>query len=445
MHLHLRHLGGTDSKGRVYVSLDDMAEIYRNFHAALNATYWETASNHKICTDAMEMLKTTHISKKNGRFLFLFTSVLSEAYSHAHYNVQELLYDDRDIIRANYWSDVLVLYKAVMTKAEKVYSHSKCAQPLSILLHFASLFSLYKDVADEDFITSLYQTAESYIVNDKHRLNDAELEQVKEYYNAIETIYHLRAERRHGSRQDRSLQVPDEPPTLRIEVDDTTEDMQQILGLRDMPTPRHKLRPVNQPRKTERSDIDRDHKTNEHTQHSNESSKENGDHESHSQKELLQERVRSDLTTGEPVTSKESSHLSVDGDKATESTQTTEDFDFREEFDRRFREKKGLNCRTDRPKLPVIGRHNKDDVVQSYRRRGLFDSVNYPPQSSIPVLPVDQAEGGGPAVKTHTVSAFDEIDLVKKVAAKEEEELNNNTLIQPLEEKLAENPVSPVG
>ncbi|VDL67875.1 unnamed protein product [Nippostrongylus brasiliensis] len=68
----------------------------------------------------MEMLKTTHISKKNGRFLFLFTSVLSEAYSHAHYNVQELLYDDRDIIRANYWSDVLVLYKAVMTKAEKV-------------------------------------------------------------------------------------------------------------------------------------------------------------------------------------------------------------------------------------------------------------------------------------------------------------------------------------
>lgn len=43
----------------------------------------------------MEMLKTTHISKKNGRFLFLFTSVLSEAYSHAHYNMQELFYDDR--------------------------------------------------------------------------------------------------------------------------------------------------------------------------------------------------------------------------------------------------------------------------------------------------------------------------------------------------------------
>ncbi|VDL67652.1 unnamed protein product [Nippostrongylus brasiliensis] len=56
MHLHLRHLGGTDSKGRVYVSLDDMAEIYRNFHAALNATYWETASNHKSTLLFVEIL-----------------------------------------------------------------------------------------------------------------------------------------------------------------------------------------------------------------------------------------------------------------------------------------------------------------------------------------------------------------------------------------------------
>ncbi|KAK5971957.1 hypothetical protein GCK32_009057, partial [Trichostrongylus colubriformis] len=84
----------------------------------------------------------------------------------------------------------------------QVYSHSKCGQRLALLLHFASLFSLYKDVADEDFIVSLHQLAEEYIANDKHRLTDGELEQIKEYYNAIQTIYHLRCERRQSKSQN---------------------------------------------------------------------------------------------------------------------------------------------------------------------------------------------------------------------------------------------------
>ncbi|VDK53872.1 unnamed protein product [Cylicostephanus goldi] len=149
MHLHLRHTRGVDAKGRMHITADEMAEIYKSFHAALNETYWETASNHKICTDVMETLKTTHISKKSGRFLLLFTSALSEAYSHANYNVQGLLYDDRDIVRANYWSDILLFYKAVMTKADRVNTQSKCCHLLALLLHFASLYSLYKDVAEE--------------------------------------------------------------------------------------------------------------------------------------------------------------------------------------------------------------------------------------------------------------------------------------------------------
>lgn len=43
----------------------------------------------------MEAIRTTHISNKSGRFLKNFTALTREVYSHAHYNVQELLYEER--------------------------------------------------------------------------------------------------------------------------------------------------------------------------------------------------------------------------------------------------------------------------------------------------------------------------------------------------------------
>lgn len=492
MHLHLRHMRGTDSKGRVHISLEDMAEIYRNFHAALNDTYWETASNHKICTDAMEMLKTTHISKKNGRFLFLFTSVLSEAYSHAHYNMQELFYDDRDVVRANYWADILVMYKVVMAKADKVYSHSKCAQRLALLLHFASLFSLYKDVADEGFIVALYQRAESYIVSDNHRLTDAELEQVKEYYDAIQTIYHLRGEQPRASDPRLPLE-PDEAPTLVLGAADVTQEEAQastanfecplskdeLCGIYDKALARHQKIVMKRQQTEDLEGVDDvgfatpkespsqvDAAAAEERDASQSSSIQPLESEGQSSAQPAESELRNvsaDLASIDPSAGGELHDESVLGQCNSSGAETKEavvalsnseepfkaldEFDFRAEFDRRFREKKTPS--TEAIDLPVIGKPNKDDVVHSYRRRGLFDNVEYRrPPLVHGVSSLDNPDTGI-ASKTRTVFSYDEVDLDRRMEG--EEELNNNILSPNsyMTEKivravLAEKPVSPL-
>ncbi|XGW15088.1 hypothetical protein V3C99_000963 [Haemonchus contortus] len=479
MQLHLRSAKGVDAKGRVHISLEDMAEIYRNFHAALSETYWETASNHKICTDAMEMLKTTHISKKNGRFLFLFTSVLSEAYSHAHYNIQELLYDNRDEVRTTYWSEILMLYKAVMMKADKVYSHTKCSQRLALLLHFASLYSLYKDVADEDFIISLYQLAEECIAIDKHRLTDSELEQIKEYHDAIQTIYYLRGEHRkvngHGATRE-----PDEAPTLVINEEDVVEDAQtvspskiplskdELCAIYDEALKRHqkivlkRQQTLDQERlegadsNTLEVSIVEENGTAPETSTPRQRLQSNGQSAliaSEVELESAIKNLNSSATSDEQPNVAENSSVVNGNDKADTATrddieeliETLDVFDYKEEFDRRFRQRKAP--RTNAVDLPVIGRPNKGDVVHSYRRRGLFDNINYrqpPPRHRI--ASIDSSDNGA---MTQIAFSFDEMDLVQ--VAEESREPNNNTLSpntclanKIVRAVLAERPVSPI-
>nr|CDJ92314.1 unnamed protein product [Haemonchus contortus] len=484
MHLHLRSARGVDAKGRVHVSLEDMAEIYRNFHAALSETYWETASNHKICTDAMEMLKTTHISKKNGRFLFLFTSVLSEAYSHAHYNIQELLYDNRDEVRTTYWSEILMLYKAVMIKADKVYSHTKCSQRLALLLHFASLYSLYKDVADEDFIISLYQLAEEYIAIDKHRLTDSELEQIKEYHDAIQTIYYLRGEHRKVNGQG-AAREPDEAPTLVINEEDVVENAQtvspskiplskdELCAIYDEALKRHQKIIL---KRQQTIDQERLKGTDSNTLEvsiveENGAASEVDVAQTSTPRQRLQSNgqsalIASEVELGSAIKNFNSSATSdgqpsvvenpsvVNGnDEANTATrddieeliETLDAFDYKEEFDRRFRQRKAP--RTNAVDLPVIGRPNKGDVVHSYRRRGLFDNINYrqpPPRHRI--ASIDSSDNGA---MTQIAFSFDEMDLIQ--VAEESREPNNNTLSpntclanKIVRAVLAERPVSPI-
>lgn len=124
-----------------------------------------------------------------------------------------------------------------------------------------------------------------------------------------------------------------------------------------------------------------------------------------------------------------------------------DEFDFRAEFDRRFREKKTPS--TEAIDLPVIGKPNKDDVVHSYRRRGLFDNVEYRrPPLVHGVSSLDNPDTGI-ASKTRTVFSYDEVDLDRRMEG--EEELNNNILSPNsyMTEKivravLAEKPVSPL-
>ena len=49
---------------------------------------------YSVCEDAIQALKSTHISGK-PLFLHNYVMLLRETYSHAHYNIFDLLCDDR--------------------------------------------------------------------------------------------------------------------------------------------------------------------------------------------------------------------------------------------------------------------------------------------------------------------------------------------------------------
>ncbi|KAK6018557.1 hypothetical protein OSTOST_15852, partial [Ostertagia ostertagi] len=105
-------------------------------------------------------------------------------------------------------------------------------------------------------------------------------------------------------------------------------------------------------------------------------------------------------------------------DDSKEHYETLDDFDFREEFDRRFRQAKNATFSR------MIGRPNKEDVVQSYRRRGLFDNVDFRQPPS--VHHIASVDGPVNAAKTHTAFSFDELDLVAE--PEDSNETNNNVL-----------------
>ncbi|EYC01915.1 hypothetical protein Y032_0103g3536 [Ancylostoma ceylanicum] len=489
MHLHLRHSRGVDSKGRVHITADEMAEIYRNFHAALNETYWETASNHKICTDAMETLKTTHISKKNGRFLVLFTSVLSEAYSHAHYNVQELLYDDRDHVRADYWAEVQQLYKAVMAKADKVHAHSKCCHQLALLLHFASLYSLYKDVADEEFIISLYKRAENYILNDHHRFTESETEQIREYHEAIQTIYHLRGERR-CARAQTAPEAPEEAPTLVLSATDVLDaapadvtnsdsplSRDELYAIYDKALERHKKMVMKRQQtleELEKADIaaaslnstqtsQEEDKSSDSTRRSRMSSSHSSVCSAAAQPVVLASETELELViknlnpvpAPEKVESvKEEESQEVENSpkllrqnngsspkycperrNTVASVPPLKEFAGKDpvlldkfDFVGEFERRCGRKKTVPAvgTKLPLIGRSNKDDMVHSYRRKALFDDVGYRQPPNLHKIHSLDNPDYSPATRPHTIFTYEEEDI-----ARDAEDVQNNNLLTP--------------
>uniref|UniRef100_A0A0K0DMY4 Uncharacterized protein n=1 Tax=Angiostrongylus cantonensis TaxID=6313 RepID=A0A0K0DMY4_ANGCA len=110
---------------------------------------------------------------------------------------------------------------------------------------------------------------------------------------------------------------------------------------------------------------------------------------------------------------------------AEKHQKTLASFDFREEFERRFHSE--MIWALTVMKLPVIGRPRKIDVVQSYRRKGLFDNVEYR-------KPILMHEISLHNVDNTDVTVVSEVETeklrVKEVSLVEEstDEPNNNTL-----------------
>lgn len=58
----------------------------------------------------------------------------------------------RRTARLRFWQNIVLIYRVVLHKSNKAWNNisgtaKACANKLTILLHFASLYSIYKDVA----------------------------------------------------------------------------------------------------------------------------------------------------------------------------------------------------------------------------------------------------------------------------------------------------------
>ncbi|CAD6200047.1 unnamed protein product [Caenorhabditis auriculariae] len=225
MHLHLPHLssGWTDSHGRTHINDGDMANMYSDFHKALGETYWQTASNQKICEDAMQALRKTHISKKTATFLKNFVALTRDAYSHAHYNVNELFYEQRTIVRSEYWHEIAKIYHVVMLKADKVMHHDNTLLKLELIMHFVNLYSMYKDIADEDFVVDAHSRASTIYaaIHQTPNVTDQERSKAQEYSEAVELAYRLRHEHARYA-NDETRRVGEVPS---IDLSETIENM----------------------------------------------------------------------------------------------------------------------------------------------------------------------------------------------------------------------------
>ncbi|CAI4230508.1 unnamed protein product [Auanema sp. JU1783] len=191
MHLFRHPSDQPDSRGRYHINADQIAFLYKTIHDKLSESFWDPKTNHEICLDAMKTIRETHISKKTGRFLLNFTAIVREVYSHANYNTKELFDEDRQLIRLQYWKEIHQLFDVIIRKADHVWQHAE-EEKMALLLQFASLQSLYKDVAEIDIISIIYEKAVVMMHETNPKTRMVESDVLYDYFDQIQLAYRLR-------------------------------------------------------------------------------------------------------------------------------------------------------------------------------------------------------------------------------------------------------------
>ncbi|KAJ1362596.1 hypothetical protein KIN20_022205 [Parelaphostrongylus tenuis] len=445
MQQRLHHRHDVNVSERVYITTDEIAEIYRNLHSNLNKTYWNTAANHKICADAMKFLKRTHILKKNGRFLMILASIVYEVYSHAHYNAEELFHEDRNIARRRYWAEILSLYEMIMGKAEKLDSmrgpfHSGYMwwaiseiRHQTFDLHAAIEARVYlnqsdrqvgrislptlcpphtlenKPLTEEDLVANAVTVASSLA----NAMSKNEL--FSKYDKALAKHKNMMVERKKVHENDISNQTL---APCGIEISKKkTKFLKDDHGLSSTNVSEHY---ISYSVMTE-SDLEQAIK--------NLDSAKSGRCNSLDSPHLMANDILMDKSSEEKAVLMNSS-LSTErrstagccdpyAEIADNSHQVSGSFNFREEFERRFNRNKIKTYEI--VELPVIGKSRKSDIVRS-RRKGPFDDVEH----QKPVL-VDQT----PACSVGSTDVSVASDLEREKLHYKEVHPFNESIVEP--------------
>ncbi|RCN46510.1 hypothetical protein ANCCAN_07504 [Ancylostoma caninum] len=341
----------------------------------------------------------------------------------------------------------------------------------------------------QEFIVSLYKRAENYILNDHHRFTESETEQIREYHEAIQTIYHLRGERRRARGQT-APEPPEEAPTLVLSATDVLDaapadisnsdsplSRDELYAIYDKALERHKKMVMKRqqtleelekadttavspssaqiPQEEEDKSVDGHRRSRVSSSHSSICS-------AAAQPVVLASETELELVIKnlnpvhlpenvESVKEEESQNVenlpkvlrqnNMSAKHCPERRNTVasvpslrefagKDPVLLDKFDFVGEFEKRCGRKKSAPpvgtKLPLIGRSNKDDMVHSYRRKALFDDVGYrQPPNLHKIHSVDNPDYN-PATKAHTIFTYEEEDIARDV-----EDVQNNNLLTP--------------
>ncbi|MFH4974636.1 hypothetical protein AB6A40_001345 [Gnathostoma spinigerum] len=182
-------------KVRIQVSPNEMSDIFKTFRKQLNDTYWDTIANDSVCEEGMNELDRIIIYRGcEPSVIMSYLALVREVFSHLSFNIKSRCLDgvERRNKLKSAWMKCRNKFIRIKLAMEDCWTRGNEPDLLVVYLSLATLFSLYKEVADEADIQACYSVAQDARRIGQEGLTDYEWVNVEEYCDAIEHIYFLR-------------------------------------------------------------------------------------------------------------------------------------------------------------------------------------------------------------------------------------------------------------
>ncbi|KHN87369.1 hypothetical protein Tcan_18861 [Toxocara canis] len=176
----------------------DMSNIFRAYSGRLNLSYWRLEDNQKVCEDAMELLDEIVIWHGcEPTVIISYVALVREVYSHACVNLKQMKISEerRRSEMLEQWKQIERHFLRVKDVMSNCWPIGNETDLLTVYLSIALLYSLYKDVCDEEVIVGCYEAAQRARRCGAYKLSKNEFAEVQQYCDTIENIFFLRNQR----------------------------------------------------------------------------------------------------------------------------------------------------------------------------------------------------------------------------------------------------------
>ncbi|VDK19897.1 unnamed protein product, partial [Anisakis simplex] len=158
-----------------------------------------------VCDDAMQFLDELTIYDGCEPSLVIgYIALVREVYSHACANLKQMDIGEEERKRRMFyqWQQIERHFSKVKHIIKKFWPIGNERDLLTIYLTLALLYSLYKDVCDEEVIKECYEASQRARNCGKYKLSRYEFSEVQQYCETIENIFFLRNQRIHNGHSE---------------------------------------------------------------------------------------------------------------------------------------------------------------------------------------------------------------------------------------------------